>query len=80
MGIGNRISGASSVSYRLSFPVFFFWIYDLPVVLIFTVNHVIPVTEYGHTFQKNLKKNVFPEIKTNNIHIFPSLFTFLTSK
>ena len=78
-GMGNRISGASSVSYRLSFLVLS-WLYDLPVVLIFTVSHVIPVTEYGHTFQKNLKKNVFPEVKTKNIHTFPSLFTFVTSK
>ena len=30
----------------------------------FTVNYVIPVTEYGHTSQMNLKKNVFPEVKT----------------
>ena len=67
-------------------------IYDLPVVLIFTVSHdVIPVTEYGHTFLQNLKKNghtflqnlkknVFPEVKTKNIHNFPSMFTILTSK
>ena len=46
----------------------------------FSVNHVIPVTEYGHTFLTNLMKNVFPEVKTKNIHNFPSLFTFLTSK
>ena len=49
---------------------------DLPVVLIFTDDHVIPVTEYGHTFLKNLKKNVFPEVKTKKIHNFPSLLTF----
>ena len=56
------------------------WLYDLPVVLIFTVNYVIPVTEYGHTFLTNLKKSVFPVVQTKNIHNFPSLFTFLTSK
>ena len=46
----------------------------------FSVNHVVPVMEYGHTFLTNLKKNAFPEVKTKNIHNFPSLFTFLTSK
>ena len=50
------------------------------MVSIFTVNGVIPVTDYGRTFLINLKKNVFPEVKNKNIHNFPSLFTFLTSK
>ena len=51
--------------------------YGLLVVLIFTAKHVIPVTAYGHTFIKNLKKKVFPEVEAKNIHNFPS---FLTSK
>ena len=36
----------------------------------FTVNHVITTTEYGHTFLTNLKENVFPEVKTKNIPQF----------
>ena len=36
----------------------------LPVVLIITVNQVIPVTAYANTFQKDLKKNLFPEVYT----------------
>ena len=46
----------------------------------FTVNHVIPVTEYGHTFLTNLKKNIFPEVKTKNIHNFSLSVYILTSK
>ena len=41
---------------------------DLPVVLTFTVNRVIVVTEYVHTFLTNLKENVFPKVKTKNIY------------
>ena len=47
------------------------WRYDLPVVLIFTIKQLIPVIEYGNTFLKNLKKNVFPEVKTKKYAQYP---------
>ena len=51
--------------------------YHLPMVLIFTVNSVIPVTEYGNTFIKTSKKNIFPEFMTKICTVFPTMFTFL---
>ena len=42
--------------------VYISWRYDQPVVLIFTVTQVIPVTKSENTLIKNLKKNNFPEV------------------